>query len=226
MKQVSLLLALFFIVNLTTEAQAKTDLQKFYALDGSKWVSKYDRDKKERLLWKSIDLDLETALIAGRLGDNQEEAHANYDAFKKLFDLCRVSFDRLRVADAGNEILLNPEFRFYLAENGVKVKNGLTRSGEVFNFDEYARCFDNIYREYSFNSNLVKELANPNGKTYNLNFVLTDFTDRLKEAIDNMDKQFVEMEVKETAVMRLVPRYEAAKQKAEELEKQQKKRQN
>ncbi len=227
MKQVSLLLTFSIIVSLTSNAQSTKDLHKFHALDGSEWVSKYDRDRKDQLIWDAIDLDLKAALIAGRLDSNPEAAKTYHDSFKKLFDLCRVNFERLRTADAGKEILLNPEFRYYLSENGVKVKNGITRSGEIFNFDEYARCFDDIYREYSFNSSLVKELANPSGKIYNVNLMISDFADRMNDVIDKMDREFVAMEFKESTVMRMVPRYEAAKQKAEALERQKaKKRRN
>lgn len=218
MKRITLLFTFFMLISIALSAQ--TLKQKYYAIDGSDWVTKYDRDKKEILLWETIDLDLKAALIAGRLGEDEEMAKTYHDSLRKLFDLCKANFETLRKADAGKEILQNAEFRFFLSENGVKARTGTARNGEVFNLEEHARCFDEVLREYSFNSEIVKDLANPNGKAYNINFLVNDFAERMNLVVDRVEREVLAMEFKSTTIMRLIPRYETAKKKAEELERQ------
>jgi len=218
MKRLASLLIFTAIISLTLNAQSSKP--KYYAIDGSEWVTKYDRNKKEILIWEAIDLDLQAAFVAGRLGDDAEQSKTYQESMKKLFRICKDKFADLRKADAGMEILQNAEFRFFLSENGVKARTGLARNNEMFNFEEVSKCFDEVLREYSFNSEIAKNLADPNGRTYNVNFVVNDFAERMNLVVDRIERELLALEFKKSTITRLVPRYETAKKKAETLKNQ------
>lgn len=210
---------LFSLIMIVLGVDAQTAPPKYYAIDGSTWLTKYDRDKKENLLWEKVDIDLRAALVAGRLG-NGEEAKAKHKTLQNLFQLCRESFATIRLADVGKEALQNPEFRFFLSQNGVKARTGIARNGEPFNMEEYAGCFDSVLREYSFNAEIVAELSKPNGEEYNLDFVVDDFSERMDLVLDEIEREKLAAEFKEGTIRILIPRYNAAKK--EEMKSQQK----
>lgn len=219
MKRLFLLLIILSVAYQTLSSQTKRP--KFYAIDGTEWTTKYDRDKKETLLWETIDLYLVSALSNGNLGQG-EQAKGYYDAFKRLFNLCKDSFKMLREADRGKEVLQNQEFRFYLLENGIKVKTGRARNGEAFNMQEYAQRFNEVLREYSFNAEIAQELAKADGKTYNLEFVVRDFVERMEIISNDIESTLIENKAKESVILEYVPRYEAAKELMDRLERESK----
>lgn len=210
---------LFILLTIMLGVNAQAVPPKYYAIDGTTWLTKYDRDKKENLLWEKVDIDLRAALVAGRLGGG-DEAKAKHKTLQNLFQLCRESFATIRLADVGKEALQNPEFRFFLSQNGVKARTGLARNGEPFNMEEYAGCFDSVLREYSFNAEIVAELSKPNGEEYNLDFVVDDFSERMDLVLDEIEREKLAAEFKEGTIRILIPRYNAAKK--EELKSQQK----
>lgn len=212
MKKIYLLflIAVFSFVN----AHAQKDEARFYAIDGSDWVSNYDRNKKEMLLWDQIDLNLRAAQASGKLGD-PDQAKIYSDALAKLFNTCKESIETLRSADRGKEILQSAEFRYYLSENGIKTRTYTARNGETFNLEEYGKCFDDVLKEYNFNSEILSQLASPNGREYNINFVISDFADRMNIVVDRIDRELLAMEFKQEMILKMVPKYLAAKQAAE-----------
>lgn len=213
---------LFSLLILFTKLSAQNQLPKYYAIDGSVWVAKHDRDKKEKLIWENINLDLKTALLAGRLGTGTE-GEANYEAFQKLFLSCQDALQSIRLADMGKESLQNAEFRFFLSQNGVKARNGVARNGEPFNLEEYARCFDAALNEYLFNANIIAELSKTDGETYNLEFVINDFYERVELVQDRIEREKQLVQLKEEAIKTLTPIYKERKAKASTKTKQTKK---
>lgn len=220
MRKLIILLSLF-VISVGVFGQQSPSL--FYAIDGSTWVSKYDRDKKEQLLWEKIELDLQAALRNGRLGEGAR-AKEDCDIFQRLFSLCKESFSAIRLADLGKEDLQNAEFRFFLAQNGVTTKNGIARNEERFNMEEFSECFDAVLREYSFNAKVVEDLANPQGGEYNLNFVLDDFAERMELVLDKIERSKIHVELKMKTISSLAPVYRAAKEKQQRFELKQNRR--
>lgn len=191
----------------TTEAQTTT--AKYHAVDGSTWMTNVDRDKKEDLIWNQINLDIKAAQNAGRLGS--ENAAQTADILLNLFHECRMLFSSIRLENMGKDGLRSMEFRYFLSKNGVDVKNGIARNGEIFNMDEYAYAFDIVLREYQFNAKIMTELADPLGKDYNLNYITDDFLNRVAEVTVEVKEKIQEADNKNKAVLRLIPKYKAAK---------------
>lgn len=190
-------------------AEAQTDTPKFYAVDGSSWITSADRDKKEDLIWNQININIKAALNAGRLGSEDPEKTANI--LQNLFHECRMLFSSIRLANMGKDGLRNMEFRYFLSDNGVNITNGLARNGEIFNMDEYAFAFDIVLREYSFNAKIMEELADPLGKDYNINFIVNDFQERVTNATVDVKEKLQIANTKNESVLRLIPKYKAAK---------------
>lgn len=206
MRKLTLLLIL--LISISTLG-AQTRKTTFYAIDGSTWLTSADRDRKEELLWTEIDINLQAALTNGRLG--QEKGQFYHDILQKLFQQCKISFSTIRIADSGRDALQNAEFRFYLSQNGVRARLGEARNGEIFNFEEYGNSFNSVLREYSFNAKIVEDLASPNGAEYNLDFVVTDFTERMEIVQDEWERNKRDVELKEVSIRYLLPKFKDQK---------------
>lgn len=160
-------------------------------------------------MWKEIDINLQAALTNGSLG--KEKGQFYHDILQKLFQQCKVSFSTIRTADSGRDALQNAEFRFYLSQNGVRARLGEARNGEVFNFEEYGNSFNSVLREYSFNAQIVKDLANSNNIEYNLDFVVTDFTERMEIVLEEWERNKRDVELKEVSIRHLLPKFKEQK---------------
>lgn len=195
----------------------------YYAIDGSTWLTEYDRDKKERLLWDKVEVDLQAALVANRLGEGDVAKH-NFDIFRRLFKLCKEGFESVRIMNAGKEDLQNAEFRFFLSQNGINARVGTARTGEPFNMRELSECFDAVLREYSFNAKVVSDLSDANGTKYNLDFILDDFSERMELVLVKIEKAKLGTSLKMELVSKLAPRYKAAKEAELHYEQKQNRR--
>lgn len=206
MRKFTLLLILLICIS-TLEAQTRKTT--YYAIDGSTWLTSTDRDRKEELLWREIDINLQAALTNGKLG--KEKTQFYHDILKKLFQQCKISFSTIRIANSGKDALQNTEFRFYLSQNGVTTRIGEARNGEIFNFEEYANSFNSVLREYSFNARVVEDLAKPNGAEYDIDFVVTDFTERMEIVLDEWERNKRDVELKEVSIRHLLPKFKEQK---------------
>lgn len=140
---------------------------RYYAIDGSEWLTIKDRNERESLLWKENDLNLDYILVADKLPPTM------IDKAFVLFDTLRSSFARLRKINNDFSIFRNNGVRevFFSHNPDLQIDTVRADNHELFYLKSVRDLFNLTLEEYTYWANLIKNTAETEGEGYDYEFL-------------------------------------------------------
>lgn len=151
MRKLTLFFILFVVFNNLISAQQ----ERFYAIDGSEWVSEKDRDAREETLWDEVSLHIDyikkRKLHYSDLAENYSQI---MPLFKDLFASCRE-------VNAGfKDIVMEKGEEFRLIKDKVKLNTARASNKEMFYVENLRLVYNIGIDQFDIVSTHLKDIVN------------------------------------------------------------------
>lgn len=135
----SVLIIILLLLSINAQSQ---QARKFYAIDGTSWLSQKERDQREELLWKEIDLSIRYAEISQNCSPEFLDLYAGMsDDFKSALYSLRAKNNSLR-------ILYSEGIKKELDRHNVKIEQVYSSNNESFYMKELGDAYNVLLDGY------------------------------------------------------------------------------
>lgn len=182
-----ILLPLFLICTLPLFSQQQ---ERFYAIDGSEWISEQARNDRENTLWEETHLNIQYLQISNKETVSGIDIQALANSLQQLLVVVEEAIRYSREQNQNLSELLTPEVRAYLQEKNIQLTESQAINKETFIMKELCELY-NIYLEgFSFLHKALNTMADPTSNTIDLSPFASGWLNTFIEEINSRTQSF------------------------------------